>query len=166
MLVAAIAIVVSMGQVRDQLRTSTFLAYTDRYTRTMGRLPFDARQPGSSFSLAGLPQEQRAEVLAVFRDYFNMCSEEMWLKSAGRIDTNTWKVWRDGMKESARSPAFAEAWRELATEYHYFSKFRRFMNALIEDVAQESAADASRSGVASAKPGAESPAPAANRDNE
>ncbi len=138
--VSAIAIIVSMTHVRDQFRTQIFLVYTERYAKTMGRLPFLARHPGSSYRLSDIPAGERVEVLAAFRDYFNMCAEEMWLKSTGRIDSGTWKVWHAGMKEVARFPSFTEAWHELAEEYHYFTKFRNFMDAVIADVAVDHAA--------------------------
>jgi hypothetical protein len=41
------------------------------------------------------------------------------------------------MKEVARFPSFTEAWQQLADEYHYFPKYRRFMDAVIGDVAKE-----------------------------
>jgi hypothetical protein len=135
--VAAIAIAVSMVHVRDQLRTFVFLEYTKRFNETMGRLPSAARKPGSPFHLASLPADDRLEVVAVFRDYFNMCSEEMWLKSAGRIDSGTWNIWREGMKDAARTPAFSEAWTELADEYRYYLKFRKFIDTLVAEVAKE-----------------------------
>jgi len=135
-IVGASAIVVSMTHVRDQFRTVIFLVYTDRYSKTMGRLPFAARHPGSSYRLSELPEAERAEVLAVFRDYFNMCAEEMWLKSTGRIDSGTWKVWREGMQDVVRFPSFAEAWQQLADEYEYFSKFRHFMDSMAADDAK------------------------------
>jgi len=138
-LVGAFAIVVSMTHVRDQFRTLIFLVYTDRYSKMMNRLPFAARHPGSSYRLSELPEGERDEVLAAFRDYFNMCAEEMWLKSSGRIDSGTWRVWHEGMKEVARFPSFTEAWQQLADEYHYFPKYRRFMDAVIGDVAKEHA---------------------------
>jgi hypothetical protein len=136
-IVAAIAIVVSMILVRDQLRTIVFLEYTKRFNKIMRRLPVNARKPGSPYRLAALPEGDRMEVVAVFRDYFNMCSEEMWLKSAGRIDSGTWNIWCDGMKDAARTPAFPEAWSELADEYRYHPKFRNFMDVLIRAVAKE-----------------------------
>lgn len=139
-ILSAIAIVVSMMHVRDQFRTQIFLVYTERYAKTMARLPFLARHPGSSYRLSGLPEGERTEVLAAFRDYFNMCAEEMWLKSTGRIDSATWNVWHAGMKEVARFPSFTEAWHELAEEYHYFIKFSTFMDGVIAGVAVEHAA--------------------------
>ena len=136
-LVAAIAIIVSMTHVRDQLRTLTFLVYTDRYAKIMGRLPYSARRPGGTYQLSALSDDERDEALAAFREYFNMCAEEMWLKSTGRIDSATWKVWNQGIKEAARVPSFAEAWQELADEYRYFTKFRLFMDALVAEIAKE-----------------------------
>jgi hypothetical protein len=136
-IVSAVAIIVSMMHVRDQFRTQIFLVYTERYAKTMAKLPFLARHPGSSFRLSDIPEGERAEVLATFRDYFNMCAEEMWLKSNGRIDSGTWKVWHAGMKEVARFPSFTEAWHELAEEYHYFTKLRSFKDGVIAGVAVE-----------------------------
>jgi hypothetical protein len=135
--VGAMAIVVSMTHVRDQFRTLIFLVYTDRYSKTMGKLPFAARHPGSTYRLAELPESERAEALGAFRDYFNMCAEEMWLKANGRIDSGTWRVWHEGMKDVVRFPSFAEAWQQLADEYQYFTKFRRFMDSLVAEVAKE-----------------------------
>jgi len=134
--VAVIAVVASMTAVRDQLRTFVFIEYTDRFTKTMARLPSAARKPGSPYHLKDLPGDDRLEVVAAFRDYFNMCSEEMWLHSVGRIDSATWRIWREGMKEGARTPAFGEAWVELNDEYHYFPRFKSFMDDLIDEVAK------------------------------
>ena len=109
----------------------------ERFARTMARLPSEARRPGSPYHLKSLPADDRLEVLAVFRDYFNMCSEELWLHSVGRIDKATWQIWRDGIKEGARTPAFGEAWEDLRDEYHYYPKFTRFMDELIGSVAKD-----------------------------
>ena len=100
----------------------------------MAKLPSAARKPGGPYHLKGLPADDLLEVVSVFRDYFNMCSEEMWLHSVGRIDSATWQIWRAGMKEGARTPAFAEAWQTLRDEYHYYPKFRSFMDDLIRQV--------------------------------
>jgi len=135
--VAVIAVVASIIAVRDQLRTFVFIEYTDRFTKTMAKLPSAARRPGSPYALKKLPEDDRLAVLAVFRDYFNMCSEELWLHSVGRIDKATWRIWRDGIKESARTPAFGEAWEDLRDEYHYYPKFTRFIDDLIGGVAKD-----------------------------
>lgn len=52
-LVSAIAIVVALTSVRDQLQVTVFLTYMDRYTRAMHDLPFEARRPGIEYQIAG-----------------------------------------------------------------------------------------------------------------
>ena len=50
--VSALAIAASLKSVRDQLRVTVFLTYTDRYARIMSGIHFEARQPGSGYRLA------------------------------------------------------------------------------------------------------------------
>ena len=130
--VSAIAVVVSLRGVNDQLRTATFLAYTERYSTIMGRLPYEARRPSSGYRLESAPHEERIAVLGVFRDYFNLCSEELWLRSIGRIDRRTWAIWVEGMGQVTLFPAFREAWKELSEEYEPYTPFKKFMNELVD----------------------------------
>jgi hypothetical protein len=129
-IVSLIAIRAALMGVRDQLKTAVFIAYTERYSRVMAQLPFEARSPGSGYRLDDVPEAERTVVLSAFREYFNLCSEEWWLKSNQRIDNATWQVWELGMKEVARLPCFAEAWQGLCEEYASFDQFRGFMNGM------------------------------------
>jgi hypothetical protein len=128
--VTGIGVIVALAGVRDQLRMATFLAYTDRYTTLMARMPFEARQPGSGYDLQSVSSEERHRVLSIFRDYFNLCSEELWLADAGKIDKKTWKIWKLGIEEVAAFPSFAAAWRELRGEYVVYTDFRKFMDEM------------------------------------
>jgi hypothetical protein len=74
--------------------------------------------------LASRPEEERIRVLGAFREYFNLCSEEMWLHKHRRIDRETWTVWEQGMQQVARFPRFLEAWQMLAFEYDYYGDFQ------------------------------------------
>lgn len=125
--VAAIAIVAALKGVRDQLQVTVFLTYTDRYAKAMHDLPFEARRPGSEYRIAVLPVNERASVLSAYREYFNICSEEIWLHQRRRIDHATWAVWEKGMQQVARFPCFIEAWESLSFEYEYFDAFRDFV---------------------------------------
>ena len=125
--VSAIAIVTALKGVRDQLRVTVFLTYTDRYAKAMHDLPFEARRPGSDYRIATLSPEERALVLGAYREYFNICSEEIWLHQRGRIDHATWAVWEKGMQQVARFPCFRDAWESLRFEYEYFDTFRDFV---------------------------------------
>ena len=127
-IVAVIALAVAVKGVRDQLRVSVFLTYTDRYAKVMRGVPFDSRRPGSNYRLASRPNDERIRVLEAFREYFNLCSEEIWLHDQGRIDNDTWKVWERGMRQVAMFPYFLEVWEALAFEYEYYDDFLDFVN--------------------------------------
>ena len=129
-IVTGLGVMAALKGVRDQLRISTFLAYTERYSALMARMPFEARRPGSGYDLEEARDEERQQVLGVFRDYFNLCSEELWLASSGKIDKGTWKLWRTGIRQVAGFPSFASAWTLLRDEYTVYSEFREFMDAI------------------------------------
>jgi hypothetical protein len=128
--VSAIAVVVALKGVRDQLRTTTFLAYTERYGKIMAQVPYAARRPGSGYRLDKVAMQERIDVLSAFRDYFNLCSEELFLHSIGRIDSKTWQIWRLGIRQVMEFPCYEEIWKELGPEYEYYEGFVRFMNDL------------------------------------
>ena len=127
-LVSALAIAATLKGVRDQLRVTVFLTYTERYAQVMNDVPFEARRPGSEYQLSSRPPEEQARVLSAFREYFNLCSEEIWLHERHRIDRATWLIWKRGMQQVARFPPFQDAWEFLASEYEYYGPFSRICN--------------------------------------
>jgi len=129
--VSAFAIVFALMGVRDQLRVTVFLTYTERYAKIMNRVPFEARRPGVEYEMSSRPEEERKEILIAFREYFNLCSEEMWLHDHRRIDHATWRVWERGIRQVAQFPVFREAWEFLASEYDYYERFQKFVTEII-----------------------------------
>jgi hypothetical protein len=127
--VSAAAIFAALKSVRDQLRTTVFIEYTKRYAKIMSHMPYEARDPGSGYRLASQPPAERHRVLAVFREYLNLCSEEDWLHECRRIDHPTWDIWKCGMKDVARFPCFPEAWEILAAEYDGYKDFQGFVTS-------------------------------------
>lgn len=127
MVVSAVAIVVALNGVRDQLRLSVFLTYTERYAKAMSGVPFEARRPGGRYELSTQSVEERERVLGAFREYLNLCSEELWLHDRHKIDKATWCIWESGMQQVACFPPFREAWEYLAPEYEYYTRFQRFV---------------------------------------
>jgi len=125
--VSALAIAASLKGVRDQLRVTVFLTYTDRYTRIMSDIPFEARQPGSAYRLASRPDDERIRVLGAFREYFNLCSEEKWLYEQRKIDRAIWNMWVSSMQIVAQFPCFPEAWQALGFEYDCYNEFQDFV---------------------------------------
>ena len=133
--VSAVAIVAGLKGVRDQMRVTVFLEYTERYAKIMQSMPYAAREPGSGYRLAAQSEEERRRVLTVFREYLNLCSEEKWLRDRKRIDGPTWKIWEQGMLDVARFPPFREAWTLLEPEYSGYREFQLFITqALLSDV--------------------------------
>lgn len=126
-IVSALAIVAGLKGVRDQLRVTIFLEYTERYSKVMKSMPYMAREPGSGYQLTSQSEEERRRVLAIFREYLNLCSEEKWLHDQNRIDEPTWKIWEQGMLDVARFPSFGEAWSLLQSEYSGYRDFQVFV---------------------------------------
>lgn len=129
--VSAVAIVAGLKSVRDQLRIAVFLDYTKRYGTIMADMPYEAREPGSDYRLASQPREERYRVLAIFREYLNLCSEEKWLHDHHRIDHPTWGIWKCGMQDVARFPSFSDAWEILRPEYEAYGDFQDFVTKLL-----------------------------------
>ena len=46
-IVSALAIAAGLKGVRDQMRITVFLTYTERYAKIMRDMPFEAREPGA-----------------------------------------------------------------------------------------------------------------------
>jgi hypothetical protein len=125
--VSALAIVAGIKSVRDQLRIAIFLEYTKRYSKIMQHMPFEAREPGGSYTLSSQPEDERRRILSVFREYLNMCSEEKWLHDHRRIDHATWRIWERGMQDTASFPSFRDAWKVLCPEYDAYTDFQNFV---------------------------------------
>jgi hypothetical protein len=130
-LVSALAIVAGLKSVRDQLRVTIFLEYTKRYGKIMKDMPYEAREPGSGYRLASQPKDERYRVLAIFREYLNLCSEEKWLYDHRRVDHPTWNIWKYGMQDVARFPSFLDAWQALSPEYEAYEDFQEFVTELL-----------------------------------
>ena len=132
--VSVAAIYITLRGVLNQLRVTVFITYTERFAKVMSTLPFEARRPGSDYHLTADPAE-RVRIFGIFRDYLNLCSEEMWLRQQHRIDRATWQIWERGMRQVAQFPPFRAAWQELACEYDYYREFQDFVNKrLLTDI--------------------------------
>jgi hypothetical protein len=130
--IAAIAIIVSLKGIRDQLWLSMFSEYTRRFGEIMDGLPFEARRPGSEFRLSSLNLSEREHVLSVMRRYLNLCSEEHYLYRRGKVDRETWGIWQSGIRETTRFPCFQESWDALRCEYEYIPWFCDLIDKLAE----------------------------------
>jgi hypothetical protein len=129
---AIAAILVSLRGVRHQLWLQTFSEYTRRYSEIVGDLPSEARRPGGRFVYDDLDDDEQGRVLNTARAYLNLCSEEYFLHSRGRIDDETWSIWRGGMIEVLRAPWIQTTWVILKPEYT-FREFCDFFDDCISE---------------------------------
>jgi len=140
--VGAAAIFIALRGVRNQLWLQTFSEYTRRYAEIVRDLPTEARSPTGNWELSSTDAETSETVLRAARSYLNLCSEEFYLHSRGRIDKETWAIWRLGMEETFRLPWMRTSWRSLRDEYSYFGPFCEFVENCIEACPQKGEATA------------------------
>jgi hypothetical protein len=120
--------------IREQLWLATFTEYTRRYSDIMDSLPFEARQPTARWDLDQVTTTERAAALGVMRRYLNLCSEEHYLVTRGKIDHQTWAIWTSGIRDTVRLPWFPDAWTILRSEYASVPDFCEFMDQLVTPV--------------------------------
>lgn len=54
-------------------------------------------------------------------DYFNLCAEEHMYFTAGYVDLDVWRSWKNGMRVYAKHPAIASLWAEELRSGSYYS---------------------------------------------
>ncbi len=79
-----------------------------QYRQAIERLPIQA--------LFGEPLEEQdlPSLIPHFYRYFDLCNEQAFLFSLGRVSKKTWQNWEEGIKGNMNRPAFMAAWNEVA----------------------------------------------------
>jgi hypothetical protein len=54
--------------------------------------------------------EEIEKLLPAFLDYFDLSNQQALLRKTCRVSGDTWKEWREGIRESLKSGAFGKAW--------------------------------------------------------
>lgn len=98
---------------RDKVMQDLFTAFNIRYDRLNGDLL--AIEKGTYMD--GDPDR-------VIMDYLNLCAEEYFWYTRGRIDSAIWRAWRNGMENWLQVPAIrAVAVRESKLRDSYYGLF-------------------------------------------
>lgn len=92
---------------RRQATTSFEDSLNTQYRKVIKPLPIEA--------LFGEPLKvDLLGLLPHFYRYFDLCNEQAFLFSLGRVSEKTWKNWEEGIKGNMARPAFKAAWQEVA----------------------------------------------------
>lgn len=110
---AAVGVAIAGWQLKlllQQSVTSFEDGLVDEYRGIAKELPLDA--------LLGVDMSGPDVTLALpaFYRYFDLCNQQVFLHKQGRIRSETWALWRDGIESNLRRPAFARAWAEIAAK--------------------------------------------------
>lgn len=107
-----------------QTRTGLEDELTRQYREICERLPpqafFDRNYTDPEFAIG--------DHLVAFASYLDLCNQQIFLRSEGRISRDTWVMWADGMRDNiVERDAFQRAWRHLGPRMgRSFNELRRF----------------------------------------
>lgn len=125
--ISAVGLIVSLRRLRDQLRLQTFMEFTKRYVDVLDGLPRRALGPESAWNPETLTEDERIDLARAIRRWANLCSQEYYLRGAGRVDEATWNIWKEGIENSMARRPFRDGWRMIEGEYKYYPAFHAFM---------------------------------------
>ncbi len=130
LVVATVALIVTIRQFRQQLRLNFFADYTKRYQEIILNLPEQINE--TDCKIAELDEASRTKTLRYMRAYFDLCSEEYFLHQHGNLDDKTWSEWKKGIEFAFSTASFKEAWATLKMDTIYYEDFGQFAKNAIE----------------------------------
>ena len=119
LLVAVVTIIYTQRTANKQYQYQFFAEYTKRYQDLILQMPDDL----------DISSINCKDVDKFMRLYFDLCSEEFYLRSKGVIDNKVWELWEDGIRTTMRKPKYKTAWKLLGS-YYDDENFSHFMNNL------------------------------------
>lgn len=136
--VAIAAAVIAVREVRlllrgieTQLRVQSFLSFTGRYNEIVRDLPIDVLGGGGSgIALGGiLDEKERARILVGIKRYFDLCSEEYFLRHEGMLKEPEWSEWERFLSANLGREIVMEVWRLIEGD-GYSEGFRKHVELL------------------------------------
>lgn len=100
---AAIQLQLSHQQARTSFEDALAKEYRDLATRI----------PTKVFLGERLTSEEKKETWDDFYHYFDLCNGQAFLRQIGRVRSQTWRFWSDGMRCNFKRDAFSEAWEHI-----------------------------------------------------
>lgn len=119
----------------DTDKLTVFLHYTQRYETISRHFPLQARQtqPPSRTDAMQVEAELRRDqdYQHALHTYFNMCSEQHYLRQATLIDNDVWEMWKEGMRSAMQNPHLTNAWNERRDGYKHLTDFQAMMDNFV-----------------------------------
>lgn len=75
-----------------------------------------AKIPTKVFLGESLSEDEYIKYFDEMYRYFDLCNEQIFLNKAGRISSEAWTFWEDGIRTNLNRPAFMRAWSEIAAK--------------------------------------------------
>ena len=73
-----------------------------------------AKLPTKALLGEALSDDEHVKYFDEMYRYFDLCNQQAFLYSVGRVSNKTWIFWKDGIASNLRRPAFERAWSEIA----------------------------------------------------
>jgi hypothetical protein len=127
--ITAVALWFTVRSFQKQLQLNFFSEYTRRYQEITLNLPESINE--DDFDYGSLAPDVKDKTMRYMRAYFDLCSEEYFLKRKGHIDKDTWQEWETGMKFAFSKSAFQQAWEMLQLDTIYYGEFSKLVNESI-----------------------------------
>ena len=107
---------------KDKVFKELFISFNNKYDNSFNDLLNKLQKEAKTYELLD------AEKLKIY-DYLNLCSEEyLWFKK-GRIDTDVWEAWREGMLKQMSAPCLKQIIaEERMQDVSYYGLFKHLDN--------------------------------------
>ena len=106
---SALFLVWQIWEMRRQFTTNFEDSFAREYRKIIRRIPVKAMF-GETLS-----EQEQKDNLRNFYFYFDLCNEQEFYHTIGRVNEQTWIFWHDGMKSNFDRPAFKCAWAEVCS---------------------------------------------------
>jgi hypothetical protein len=115
----------------DQIKHNFFAEYTKRYQEIILHFPENIND--NNFRYDELEKEIKDKTMRYMRVYFDLCSEEYFLKNKGVLDEDVWSDWQEGMISTFNKPAFKIAWKQVTQDSDFYKEFKNFIDSIIKN---------------------------------
>ena len=115
---------------KSEFEFQVFIEYTRRYQEIILNFPENINIEKFKFPKE---KEKKDKILRYMRAYFDLCSEEYFLKETDNVlKVKHWKNWKKGMEKAFTKTAFKESWKIINKDASYNDDFKNFVENIIK----------------------------------